>query len=302
MSQSWQLRLYKGISRAFHKPALAFVRPQWLARKLFNLNAIVSYERPGGLRVEPGVVGGVGGAWIACAGQDKHGVMLFVHGGAFVIGSVRSHQTLVARLAQASGLRAFSVDYRLAPEHPGPAAVEDALAVYRGLLAQGHAPEQIALCGDSAGGCIVLALLHAIGAGRLPMPGAVAVMSPVVDLTLQSPSLLENERIDPLIPRRWALAGMHAYLADGDATDPMMSPFFGAFEGACPVFFQVGQDEMLRDESVRMADVLRRQGVDVTLKIWPHVPHVWHLMSRWIPEAEAGIAELGRFLRDKIER
>mgnify|MGYP000710587758 CR=1 FL=1 len=133
------------------------------------------------------------------------------------------------------------------------------------------------------------------------MPGAAAVMSPVTDLTLQSPSLLENEKKDPLIPRRWALKGMTAYLAGGETRDPRISPIFGRYAGCCPVLFQVGDEEMLRDESVRMAQVMREQGVDVTLNVWPHVPHVWHLMSRWIPEADAGIAELGDYLRTKIK-
>ncbi len=301
MSQSWQLKLYKGLGRVFLKPGLAYARPQWLARKMFDLNARVSHERPRGLMAEPAIVGGVSGRWIEIRGQERRGVMLYIHGGAFVIGSVRSHRTLVARLAQASGLRAFSIGYRLAPEHPFPAAVEDALAAYRGLLADGHAPEQIAICGDSAGGSIALALLHAIGEEGLPMAGAAAVMSPVTDLTLQSPSLLGNEKKDPLIPRRWALRGVADYVAGADVTQPRLSPIFGDFAGCCPVLFQVGDEEMLRDDSVRMAQVMRQQGVDVTLNVWPDVPHVWHLMSRWIPEADAGIAELGGFLRSKIE-
>ena len=146
------------------------------------------------------------------------------------------------------------------------------------------------------GGGLVLALLHRIGTLGLPMPGAVAVMSPVTDLTLQSPSLEANRKRDPLISGRWGLRGVSAYLAGQDPSNPLISPVFGRFDGAPPVLIQACETEVLVDDSRRMAKVLEGQGVSVALRIWPHVPHVWHLMSGRIPEADAGIDELTGFL------
>ena len=293
---SWQLRVYNVFARVFQKPALAFVQPQWLARKVFNLNAALTYARPRGVVMTPATVGGVAGAWVETQGAPTNGVLYFVHGGAFVLGSLPAYRTLVARIAQAAGRRAFVVDYRLAPEHPFPAGFVDVTAAYRGLLKE-HAPEDIALCGDSAGGNMILALLHEIGASDLPMPAKAGLMSPVSDLRGINPSLTENRRRDPLIPLRWAMRGVEAYLAGQSPDVPRLSPVLGDFAGCCPVMFQVGESEVLRDDSLVMADRLRAQGVQVDLRLWPHVPHVWHLMSGRVPEADAGIAELGAFLK-----
>ena len=295
MSRSRGLAVYKIVARYFQKPALAYLRPQWLARKLFDLNAAVTFRKPRGLRVSRQA----SGSWISVAGQEDRGVLFFVHGGAFVIGSVRAYHALAGRLAEATGLRAFAVDYRLAPEHPFPAAVEDVVAAYRGVLSEGHAPERITVCGDSAGGGLVLSLLHMIGQEGLPMPGAAVALSPIVDLELRSPSMEENLKKDPLIAPRWGLRGIQDYLAGQDPSNPRASPINGTFAGCPPILFQVGEDEVLRDESVRMAEVMRAQGVDVTLEVWPDVPHVWHLMAGWFAEADAGIEAVGKFVREK---
>ncbi len=294
------------LARYFQKPALALVRPQPLARLVFDTNAWMLYKTPRGLSQRPEMLEADGGkvpaAWLDCGGATDRGVILYIHGGAFVIGSLRGYRHLVAALADKAGMAAAFVDYRLAPEHPYPAAPDDALTAYKALLAKGIDPRRIALVGDSAGGCLALSLLHRIGALGLPMPGAVAAMSPVVDLTGGSPSLTENRQRDPLIPISWALRGLADYLKDADPQDPVASPLFGRFEGAPPVLLQACESEVLRDDSRRMAEVLRAQGVTVRLDEWRDVPHVWHMNAGRSPEADKGIADIADFLRETLDR
>jgi acetyl esterase/lipase len=246
-----------GIARYVQKPALALVRPQPLARIVFDLNARLLNKTPAGLRQNHQMLeaggGRVRGPWLDLGGDTDGGVVLYLHGGAFMIGSLRAYRHLVARLADAAGMAGLYVEYRLAPGHPFPAAADDALTAYKALLALGHAPGRIVLAGDSAGGCLALSLLHRIGAAGLPMPGAVALLLPIVDLT-----------------------------------------------GALPVMVQVCDGEIFQDESHRMADVLRAQGVPVRLDEGRGVPHVWHLDAGRSPEADRARADVAGVLRESM--
>ncbi|RMA42148.1 alpha/beta hydrolase [Rhodophyticola porphyridii] len=299
---SWQQRVSLILARYGQKPVLALPFPQPVARALFNLNARIVYKTPRDLTLRADRIGGVPGVWAGRRGQAKNGVLLFLHGGAFVLGSVRSYRHLVAALAAEAGLEGFLADYRLAPEHPFPAALDDALAAYRGLLAAGHAPDRIALAGDSAGGGLVLSLLHVLGRDGLPMPAVAGVMSPITDMTFSGASITGNLKRDPLIPVKWGYRGVMEYLNGHDPDDPRVSPLFGDFSSAPPVMIQACETEVLRDDGVRMADLLRRAGREVVLDIWPRVPHVWHLMAGRVPEADRAIAELGGFLSRHIAR
>jgi acetyl esterase/lipase len=295
-------RAFNLLARFGQKPMLALVRPQPLARSVFDLNARLFHKTPKGLRQRPDRLGGVACARVDLGGDTTRGTLLYLHGGAFVIGSLRGYRHLVAQLADAAGMAGLFVDYRLAPEHPFPAAPDDALAVYRALLDAGHDPARIAIAGDSAGGCLALSLLHRIGVEGLAMPGAVAVMSPIVDLTGASPSMTANAATELLIPLSWARRGLRDYLDGADPADPVASPINGQFRGAPPVMFQVCKGEILQDDSHRMAAVLRAQGVSVRLDEWQDVPHVWHLNAGRSPEADRGIADLAGFLRDTLDK
>ncbi len=261
---------------------------------MFNLNALVSYEHAKGRKVQPATVGGVPGRWVDM-GQPTRGAMLFVHGGGFVIGSSKAYRSLAARLSEATGQRVFVPDYRLAPEHPYPAALDDVTDVYYALVAE-FGPE-LTVCGDSAGGGLVMSLMHRLSRSAGTWPRRVAVMSPITDARLETPSIEANKRSDPLLPVKWVRDGVACYLGDADAAEPELSPALGQFAGCPPVLIQVGADEVLLDDARRMATTLEEQGVSVTLRVWPHVPHVWHFHSRRVPEADAGIAEIGAFLR-----
>ncbi|MEO1001179.1 MAG: alpha/beta hydrolase fold domain-containing protein, partial [Pseudomonadota bacterium] len=233
----------------------------------------------------------------APSGDDAAPLLLYFHGGGYFQGSPRTHRALAAALAGRAGMAARVPDYRLAPEHPFPAAPEDARALYLGLLAAGLRPGRIVLAGDSAGGGLALALLHVIGAEGLPWPAATVVFSPWTDLTVSGESVRTNAGADPLLPAsRLADVGA-AYLAGADARDPRASPLFGQFAGAPPTLIQASRHEILRDDSVRMAGVLRDQGVDVTLELSDRLPHVWQIFQGRLPEADAALDRAGAFLR-----
>ena len=221
--------------------------------------------------------------------------IMWFHGGAFVAGSPRTHTGLVARLARATGLEAIMPDYRLAPQNPFPAAVEDARTAFDALLAQGFAPGDIVIGGDSAGGNLALGLLAGLIADGIRPAGLVA-LSPVTDLTFSGASVAANEASDAMLPaaRRGDLDGY--YLAGADPGDPRASPLFADYPDPPPVFLQVSANEILHDDSLRMAARLRAEGGQVTLDEWPDTPHAFTLFAPYVPEAVEGIARVVRFI------
>lgn len=297
MAMSWQLRAARVTSRFGPKLALRLVPWARAQRVLFAINAVLLHERVPGLQEERCRIGGVPCDWITVDGQGTGGVLLYLHGGGFMVGTVAGYRHLIGRLSAASGLRGLGVEYRLSPEDPFPAAFDDALAVWRGLLAAGHDPARIVIAGDSAGGTLALTLMGAIAASDMPMPGAVVAVSPLTDLTLQNPSLTANAPSEVLIDPVWGGRAVAAYLAGADPRDPRASPVFAAFARTCPVLIEVAGEEMLLDDARIMADVLRAAGAPVTLNEWPGAIHAWPIMCGRLPEADAAVAEIGAFIR-----
>lgn len=292
-------RFWNAYARLVQKPALAFIRPQWLARKVFSLNAITTYARPRNLKVTPIKIGASTCHICQIGDTPPKGTLLYIHGGAFVIGNLRGYRHLIARLAQGAGQRGLYVDYPLAPEHPYPAALDHIAEVYAALVAdKDHHP--ITVVGDSAGGNLALALLLRIKSMGLTQPAACALMSPVTDLAMQNPSLAANLHRDPLVPPRWGLRGVRQYLAGHDPADPTASPIHGDFAGAPPTLIQVDRGEVLYDDSRLMAHHLRKQGVDCTLTEEEGLIHVWHLNVGRSPEADRSTAEIAEFLRSHL--
>lgn len=298
---SIQQRLATLHARLVQKPLLALVSRPSVLRRLFTINAILNFRRPHGLRLTRMPQTRCIGVDCADGTTPKQGTLLYIHGGAFVLGSLRGYQHLLARLSQLSGLRTVFLDYRLAPEHPFPAAVDDAEAAWRALCAD-PASGPLTLAGDSAGGNIALALLQRIIAFDLPRPCAVAVMSPITDLRLHNATLRTNRRHDPLVSTRWGARGVAAYLDGADPTHPDASPILGDFSGAPPVLIHVDRTEVLYDDARLMAEALRAQGVDVTLTVTTGLPHVWHLNVGRTPEADKYVAEIAHFLSDQTRR
>ena len=299
MTVSRSQKFFNLYARYVQKPSLALVRPQWLLRGMADWTGWLMASWPKGLTQRDETVGGVPFTWLDCGGDTGRGVLLYLHGGAFVIGKLGTYAHVVARMADQAGMAGLFVDYRLAPEHPFPAATDDCYSVYKALLDQGVEPGRIAVVGDSAGGNLALALLHQLGLDGLPMPGAVALMSPSVDCA-GSPSMELNKRSEILLSPRWGRQAIAAYLDGEDVGNPLVSPIHGQFEGAPPVLFQVAAGEMLYDDTYRMAEVLRDQGVQVRVDEWQGVPHVWHLNAGRTPEADKGVADIADFLRDVI--
>jgi len=241
--------------------------------------------------------GGVKAYRISTPHSDPDRNVLFLHGGSFIIGSSALYRHFTWRLASAARARVLSVDYRLAPEHPFPAALEDAVTAYRWLLADGADPLRIAVVGDSAGGGLGFALLLRLRDEGVPLPAAAVALSPWTDLALSGASLSLNKAADPLVGTEEVRRLVNYYLAGADPWQPYVSPLYGRPEGLPPTLIQVGSDEVLRDDAVRMAERMRAAGCRVELEIWPRMPHVWHLFAPILPEARKAIERVGEFIQ-----
>jgi epsilon-lactone hydrolase len=273
-------------------------------RKTFKRQALWSFPSPPNVTYLPDVLEHldlkVPALWANGAGPKRDGVILFFHGGAYVMGAPDTHRAMLARLSELTGLRAVLPDYRLAPEHPFPAAVEDARAAYCALIERGYTPDQIVLGGDSAGGGLMLGLLHVICSEGLPTPGAVFAFSPWADQTLSGQSIAENAARDAVLPADRMSDLRDMYLGDADPNDPRASPIFGDFKGAPPVLIQVGDGEILLDDSRQMAEVLRGQNVEVKLDIWKNTPHVWQLFQGLLREGDQALEAVADFLNETL--
>lgn len=243
-----------------------------------------------------GSVGGVPGIWFT-PDLRGDGTILYFHGGGYTIGSPRSHAELTARVARAAGARLFSAEYSLSPEKVFPAALDDALAAYRGLIAHGVDPRTLAVGGDSAGGGIAMAMLVALRDAGDPLPACAFTMSAWADLSCSGESYAANVDIDPLVTPEMGLENAAGYLGGHDPRDPLASPVFADLSGLPPLLLQVGTDEMLLDDTLRLADGARAAGVAVDVQVAEGMMHVYQLLTWLVPEAQGAIDEIGRFVR-----
>jgi acetyl esterase/lipase len=255
---------------------------------------------PTDLAYEPVAAGGVRAEWVVPPGASEGRALLYLHGGGYVICSPDTHREMVAHLARASGCRVLLLDYRLAPEFPFPAAVEDAVAAYRWLLAQGYPARGLAVAGDSAGGGLTVAALVAFRYLGLPMPGAAVCFSPWTDLACTGETLASKASEDPIVSRPLLEQLAQTYLAGADPRSPLASPLYADLRGLPPLLVQVGTAETLLDDSRRLADRCREAGVEVSLEEWEGMPHVWHFFVSFLPEAQQAIARAGQFLRQHL--
>lgn len=240
-------------------------------------------------------------AWLTPLGAGSTRVLLFLHGGGFVIGSCRTHRGLAGDLAKAAGMRALSMDYRLAPEHPFPAAVDDCLAAYRWLLEQGISARSIVLAGDSAGGNLALACLTALRDSGTPLPRGACLFSPWVDLALEGDSFESRASVDPRLTQEMLRTYQNAYLAGRDGKTPLASPLYARLQGLPPLLIQAGSDELLLDDATRLAARAAHAGVKVRLDVWPAMVHVWQAYAPLLSEGRAAIEEAGHYLSDLYE-
>ncbi len=241
--------------------------------------------------------GGVTAEWITADGASDSRVVLYFHGGGYIIGSPRTHRPMLAHLSRDSGARVLSLDYRLAPEHPFPAPVEDAVASYRWLLEEGFDPSRIALGGDSAGGGLTVAALVQIRYLGLPVPAAGVCVSPWVDMEGLGESMETRAKADPMIVREGLLLSAKTYLGGADPRAPLAAPLYADLRGLPPLLIQVGDAEVLLDDSTRLAGVAREAGVKVQMDVWDDMIHVWPLFAPILPEGKQAIAQAGEFIK-----
>lgn len=250
-------------------------------------------------RVE-GPAGPIPVEWISAGRPDRHAVVLYLHGGAYLMGSAATHRHLCAALAGGSGARVMLPEYRLAPETRWPGAVEDALACYRALLETGYEAGRIAFAGDSAGGGLCFAALVAAREAGLPDPACIAAFSPWVDLTLGQDSIRRNARKDPLLPASRIAETRDFYVSAADAAAPTASPLFADLSAPPPVLIQASPIELLADDANAMAEKLREAGGDVRLEWFDRAPHAWHIFCGMAPEADDALRRAGAFIGGKI--
>jgi monoterpene epsilon-lactone hydrolase len=243
------------------------------------------YGIPADVAAEPVSANGVPAEWTVTPGADRDAALLYLHGGGYVIGSLDSHRHLVAEAGRALGVAALALDYRLAPEHPFPAAVEDAVSGYRYLLVRGIAPGRIVIAGDSAGGGLVVAAMLAIRESGLEQPGAGWCISPWVDMEAIGESMDSRAAIDPMVQKAGILDMAGLYLNGADPRAPLAAPIYADLRGLAPLLIQVGAAETLLDDAIRLARAVGAADVRVDLQIWPEMVHVWSLFH---PELDAG--------------
>jgi acetyl esterase/lipase len=254
------------------------------------------YRGPRGVQVLPLLAGEARAEWIIPPAAPQRPVILYVHGGGWIMGLDNIHRRMIARLARAASGRALAVDYRLAPEHPFPAALEDCVAAYRWLLDTGIPPEEVVIAGDSAGGNLTLATLIALRDGGDLLPAAALCISPLTDLTGTGETF--QQTTDAALLAGFVVTAIDAYAGGHDVRDPLLSPLDADLSGLPPLLIQVGGDEILLSDAVGFAGKARAAGVEVDLGVWAHMWHVWHVFAPFLPEAEAALNAMGAFARE----
>jgi epsilon-lactone hydrolase len=255
---------------------------------------------PADVSTRQDTLGGVPVVVIDVAGTGSGGVVVYFHGGGYALGTAGITVGLAAEVARSAGARVISVDYRLAPEHPYPAAVDDALAAWRGLLAAGQDPAATAFAGESAGGGLALAAMIAARDAGLPLPSAAVLMSPWADLTLAGASMAGKAAADPALTEAGLRRRASGYAARHDPAQPLISPVFGDLAGLPPLLVQAGSDEILLDDATRLAASAAASDVAVTLQVTPGVPHVFQGFAAVLDEGATALANAGAFLRGHL--
>ncbi len=262
--------------------------------------ATARMKMPKGVQTETAQIEQMAAEWIIPEQAVPGKVLLYIHGGGFISGSVQTHRMHVAKFAMGSGLKSLLFNYRLAPEHPFPAAPEDCVTAYRWLLRQGYAPEDIVVGGESAGGTLTLALLLALKEEKIVLPAAAFSISPVTDLRCGADSFRTNAKKDIAPQGSWDVWTGY-YIGDQDPTLPLLSPLMGNYEGLPPLYICVGTHEIHLDDCVNVAQKAKAAGVAVTLRTWPNMIHAFPILSPLFPEAKQALSEICTFAREQVE-
>ena len=257
------------------------------------------FELPDDAVFEQVGAGGVSAEWVTTPGVSEDRVVMYLHGGGYMIGSMRTHRSPLAYLSRVSDSRVLGLNYRLAPEHPFPAAVEDSVAGYRWLLSQGLSPQRIVIGGDSCGGGLTIATLVALKYFGDPLPAGGISHSGWTDLAHTGESFVTKAEADPLLDKDMLEGMAAAYLGDRPRTTPLASPYYADLSGLPPLLVQVGTAEVLLDDSLRLAEKAKGAGVDVTLEVWDDMPHVWQAFASFLPEGRQALESCGEFIKQR---
>jgi epsilon-lactone hydrolase len=253
-----------------------------------------------GITLESVLADGVPCEWVSSSSSGSRKALLWLHGGGFSTGSCITHRDLASRLSLACGLPVLTVDYRLVPEYPFPAGLEDAVTAYRWLIKTGYTRQNIVIGGDSSGGGLAASALLMLRDAGDPLPAAAVLLSPMLDMTLTGESFTSRAGIDPLISQVGLQTAVELYLADNDPKNPMLSPAFADLRGLPPLFIQVGDHELLLSDSTRLADRAASAGVDIKLEVWPDMWHVFHAWASELPEAQDALQRIGEYIKERL--
>lgn len=298
---SIQATLMKPVLRMVGRTMMSSKDPKVLRKKIAD-SAKRMPPLPPLVTMEITDVEGVPAAWFDTPGNDPSKVILYLHGGGYIFCSaLTTHRDLLWRLAQAAECRVLAIDYRLAPENPFPAAIDDAVKAYRWLLKEGYAPKSLAIAGDSAGGGLTFGCALKLRDEGTPLPAALVGMSPWTDLAATGASVVKNAKSDPVIPAQGLREGAEYYLQGQNPKNPYASPLYGDMKGLPPTLLQVSNEEVLLDDSRRLAAKMKGAGVPVLLDIWNGLPHVWQGLAMLLPEGRAAIKGVGRFLQGHMK-
>ena len=301
---SAQAELQKGMMRQFKEAALGSADgPPLTVAQMRGSDAMMATmaTEPTGVTYQEVDANGVSAMWVTPDGTtDINKVVMYLHGGGYVIGSIVSHARLVGHIAKAAGVRALNVDYRLAPEAPHPAAVTDAVTAYRWLLDQGIAADKIVIAGDSAGGGLTIATLLAIRDQGLAHPVAAVALSPWIDLEGTGESMTSRAHVDLMVDGPALKVMADLFLNGQSPHDPLAAPLHADFTGLPPIYIQVGDEETLLDDSSRLAELAGAAGVDVRIDVFPEMQHVFQMSVGNLPEADEAVAKIGEYVRHAL--
>ena len=266
-----------------------------LKRTLFD-EACSRLPPQSGIHCKPIAIEGIKAQWATPAKANNDQVILYIHGGGYAIGSIKSHRNIITRLAHEAARPVLSFEYRLAPENPYPAGLNDVIAVYEWLLARDFEPAQIAFCGDSSGGGLLLAFLLWLRDNKKPLPACAVCFSPWADLTATSTCLTERQKRDPFIDPESVATWAHNYALEQDRKNPYISPIFGDFAGLPPLYIQVGTEEILFGDSLLVEQAALAAGVPIKMEVWDDMMHVWQSFWQILPEGKLALAKTAKFI------
>lgn len=293
---SWQSRLLRLAQRGFRAFSGGTTRLDVFKERRLTAVAEKMFRLPSSVQYSAANADGVPVEWITPINLSSERVALYVHGGAFYSGSLAGARAVAGNIAVAGKLRVLTIDYRLAPEHPFPAALDDTLTAYEWVLAKGVSPEAIILVGDSAGGTLVMALLVQLRDQAKPLPRSAVCLSPATDLTMSGDTWILNAQKDYLLDPAKVRAAIDLYLRGADPRTPLASPLYADLHALPPLLILVGSDERLLSDVTRLTAKARAAGVTVVLEVWDRMQHGWHILAAFLPEGRQALARIGEFM------